>query len=393
MLAVDPDADEALAAGAVEDPVALGLAVLDERAEDEQPRALGQREDLVDDLLDRLALDRVAVGAVRDADPGEQQPQVVVDLGDRADRRARVARRALLVDRDGRRQAVDLVDVRLLHLAQELAGVGAQALDVAALALGVDRVEGEAGLAAARQAGDDDQPVTRERDVDVLEVVFARAAHDEPILGHGSSVPDRQRARRTGASLIRADRAVDDLSAGGPGAGPSASGCSGVTVRSQVGRSSQRACQPASSSCSSRIPGSQSATVFSSMPGSPGTPSRLSAGSSSAGRTVTLVTSIAGPGGDRAAAPRRPRARSAAPVSPRPFDGPRAARSAARPTVIDASSWRTRRRICWISSRSAAARSNSSCLAAAFISASIRATSASTLARSASLNSPVRSEA
>ena len=178
-LAVDPDADEALAAGAVEDPVALGLAVLDERPEDEQARPLGQRQDLVDDLLDRLALDRVAVRAVRDADPREQQPEVVVDLGDGADRRARVARRALLVDRDGRREAVDLVDVRLLHLAEELAGVGAQALDVAALALGVDRVEGEARLAAAGQAGDDDEAVARERDVDVLEVVFARAAHDE----------------------------------------------------------------------------------------------------------------------------------------------------------------------------------------------------------------------
>ena len=40
----------------------------------------------------------------------------------------------------------------------------------------------------------------------------------------------------------------------------------------------------------------------------------------------------------------------------------------------------------------AAARSNSSCFAAAFISASIRPTRASTLARSASLNSPPRSE-
>ena len=149
-LAVDADADEALPPRAVEDAVALGLAVLDERAEDEQAGALRQREHLVDDLLDGLALDRVAVRAVRDADPREQQPEVVVDLGDRPDRGARVARGALLVDRDGRRQAVDLVDVRLLHLAEELAGVGAQALDVAALALGVDRVEGEAGLAAAR---------------------------------------------------------------------------------------------------------------------------------------------------------------------------------------------------------------------------------------------------
>ena len=121
---------------------------------------------------------------------------MVVDLGDGADRRARVARRALLVDRDGRRQAVDLVDVRLLHLAEELAGVGAQALDVAALALGVDRVEGEARLAAPGQAGDDDQPVARERDVDVLEVVFARAAHDESILGHVTSVADAVETER-----------------------------------------------------------------------------------------------------------------------------------------------------------------------------------------------------
>ena len=66
MLAVDADADEALPPGGVEDPIALGLAVLDERAEDEQAGALGQGQDLVDDLLDALALDRVAVRAVRD---------------------------------------------------------------------------------------------------------------------------------------------------------------------------------------------------------------------------------------------------------------------------------------------------------------------------------------
>ena len=131
-----------------------------------------------------LALDLVAVGAMRVAGPGEQQPEVVVDLGDRADGRARVPAGALLVDRDGRAQPVDLVDVRLLHLAEELARVGAQALDVAPLAFGVDRVEGEAALAAAGQPGDDDQPVARERDVDVLEVVLARSANNDPILGH-----------------------------------------------------------------------------------------------------------------------------------------------------------------------------------------------------------------
>jgi hypothetical protein len=82
----------------------------------------------------------------------------------------------LLLDGDGRRQAVDLVDVRLLHHLEELAGIGRQALDVAALALGIDRVEGERGLARAGQAGHHDQAVARQVEVDVLQIVLARAA-------------------------------------------------------------------------------------------------------------------------------------------------------------------------------------------------------------------------
>ena len=46
------------------------------------------------------------------------------------------------------------VDVRLAHQFQELPRIGRQALDVAALALGVDRVERQRGLAGPGQAGD-----------------------------------------------------------------------------------------------------------------------------------------------------------------------------------------------------------------------------------------------
>jgi hypothetical protein len=101
---------------------------------------------------------------------------VVVDLGDGADRRARIARRGLLLDRDGRRQPLDRLDVGLLHLVEELASVGRERLDVAALALGVERVEGERGLAAAGQAGDHDEPVARDVHVHVAQVVDTRAA-------------------------------------------------------------------------------------------------------------------------------------------------------------------------------------------------------------------------
>ena len=102
-----------------------------------------------------------------------------MDFGHRADGRARVLRGRLLLDGDRRRQAVDLVDVRLLHHLQELARVSRQRLDVAALALGVDRVEGERRFARARQAGEDHQLVARNRQVDVLEIVLARPVHGD----------------------------------------------------------------------------------------------------------------------------------------------------------------------------------------------------------------------
>ncbi len=187
-LAVDLDAGEAVGAQLLEQLAVLALAAAHDRGDDAEARALVEFADLIDDLLHALPEDGPpAVGAVRVPDAGVQQAQVVVDLGDRADGGARVAGGRLLVDRDGRRQALDGVDVRLVHLAEELAGVGGEALDVAALALGVDGVEGERGLARAREAGDDDEAVARQPQGDVLEVVLAGAVDDE-VAGHWLSV-------------------------------------------------------------------------------------------------------------------------------------------------------------------------------------------------------------
>ena len=185
LLAVDLHAREPFCAELLEDVLVLALAVADDRRVDRELRSRGELQDLVDDRLLALAGDRAAADrAVRLADARVEQAQVVVDLGDGADRRARVAAGGLLVDRDRRGEAVDRVDVRLLHHLQELPGVGAQALDVAPLALGVDRVEGEARLAGAAQAGDADQRMARQTDIDVLEVVLSRAVNDQLFLGH-----------------------------------------------------------------------------------------------------------------------------------------------------------------------------------------------------------------
>ena len=151
---------------------------------DQQPRARRQLAEPLGHDFGRLADHLLAaLAAERPADAREQQPHVVVDLGRRADRRARIADAVLLADGDGRADALDAIDVGLLHPLEELPGVGRQRLDVAPLPFGVDRVEGERRLSRSADAGDDDQLAGGQRDVDVLEVVRARAAHDERASG------------------------------------------------------------------------------------------------------------------------------------------------------------------------------------------------------------------
>jgi hypothetical protein len=223
--AVDHGAHEALAAHVLEELAELALAPLHERRAHLDPRALGPREHRLGDLRRTLALHRAAaVRAVRRAGARPQEAQVVVDLGDRADRRARVVAGVLLLDRDGRREPLDDVDVGLLHQAEELARVRAQRLDVPALPLGVDRVEGERRLPTPRQPGDDRELVARDGDVDVLEVVLTGAANDERVFGHwaggdgggkggtreSSPGPGRETSQRVGKS--------SGAGAGAPGA-------------------------------------------------------------------------------------------------------------------------------------------------------------------------------
>ncbi len=184
-LAVDPGPAEALGLQLPEQLDVLTLAAADHRRQHLEPGALVVGHDPVDDLLRGLALDRGAADrAVRTAGAGVEQAKVVVDLGDRADGRARVLRGRLLVDRHRGREPLDEVDVGLVHLAEELARVGRQRLDVATLALGEDRVERERGLAGPGQPREHDERVAGKVERDVLEVVLARTPDDQ-LVGHG----------------------------------------------------------------------------------------------------------------------------------------------------------------------------------------------------------------
>ena len=152
--AVDAGA-EALLVELVEQVFELALAAANDGGHDGDALALAQLKNALDDLLGGLAGDgAAAVGAVRRADGGIEQAQVVVDLGDGADGGARAAAGGFLLDGDGGTQTLNGVDIGALNLIEELAGVGGEGFDIAALAFGVDGVEGERTLAGAGKAGD-----------------------------------------------------------------------------------------------------------------------------------------------------------------------------------------------------------------------------------------------
>ena len=100
------------------------FAAAHDRGEEHDARPLRHPGHRIDDLLGGLLVDFPAADrAVRLADAGEEQPQVVVDLGHRADRGAWVVRDAALVDRDGRGKPIDVIHIGFIELAQELACV------------------------------------------------------------------------------------------------------------------------------------------------------------------------------------------------------------------------------------------------------------------------------
>ena len=110
-----------------------------------------------------------------------QQTQIIVNLRRGGDGRARVHAGTALLDGDGRRKALDVIHVRLLHLVEELPRVSGEDLDVFALALGVNRVKRERRLARPAQAGDDDQLVARDFEREIFEIMLPRAADADEI--------------------------------------------------------------------------------------------------------------------------------------------------------------------------------------------------------------------
>ena len=158
----------------------------EERGADHIGRALAEGLDKVNHVLRRLTLHLLSAnGAEGVAHSGEEHPQVVVDLRRRADGGAGGPIGDPLLDCDGRRDAEDIVHLRLGHLGDKLSGVDTQALDVAPLPLSIEGVEGERTLSRATQTGEYGVVVSRDREGDILQIIDPDAVRHDILLGVG----------------------------------------------------------------------------------------------------------------------------------------------------------------------------------------------------------------
>jgi len=205
--AVDPDPGEAGFLPFEQFLAIFALASAHHGGEQEEAGLFRQGHHPVDHLRHGLRGDRQAGGGrIGNAGARPEQAHIVVNLGHGGDGRARIARSGLLLDRDRRRQALDMLDIGLLHHLEKLARIGGQALDIASLPLGIDGVEGETGLAGAGQAGDHDQLLARKLDIDALEIMLAGTFYFNVGQTHARALPKMpgrvQRVKRTGWSAL-----------------------------------------------------------------------------------------------------------------------------------------------------------------------------------------------
>ena len=88
-----------------------------------------------------------AVGTGEFSEAGKEEFEVVGNLGNRADGATGGANGVALAEGDGGGNPLDAVDAGAVHAFEKLASVGAEGFGVAALAFGVESVEGKGGFA------------------------------------------------------------------------------------------------------------------------------------------------------------------------------------------------------------------------------------------------------
>ena len=170
----------------------------DDRGQELKLTPFRQQTDSIDHLLHGLRRDFLAaLKAGGASDPGKEETEIVVNFRYGADRGPGIVAGALLLDGNGGREPFDRIDVGLAHLFEELTGIGRERFDVPPLPLGIDRIEGQRRLARPAQPCDHDEPIARDRHIDVLEIVLPRPFDDDRVMHQGRDYRHADRAALT----------------------------------------------------------------------------------------------------------------------------------------------------------------------------------------------------
>ena len=104
--------------------------------------------DGVCNLIDRTNPDRlIALRAIRLAQTGEEDPEIVVDLCHGAHRGTRASARRFLLNTYRWRKARDLIHLGLRQRGQKLAGIARKTLDITSLPFSIKRINRQRALA------------------------------------------------------------------------------------------------------------------------------------------------------------------------------------------------------------------------------------------------------
>ena len=137
-------------------------------------------------------------------DTGKEKFQIVVYLGCCTHRRAGITRDNLLLNGDSGSNALNKVNIGLLHTPQELTRIGREALNIATLTLCKYCIKGECRLTRTRQTRNHDKLRVRNLNIHTLKVMHPRPLYFDFVLHRHISLRLTSYLNRSTLDLLQA---------------------------------------------------------------------------------------------------------------------------------------------------------------------------------------------
>ena len=154
------------------------FAAPDQRShEPQRPLGEGPANECGDRSRRLLRHGHLAVRAILHPHLGIEQAQKVIDFRHRSHGAFAAPAGNTLLNRHGGGQSADVIHLRLFHLLDKLTRVGGHAIQKSALPLRKDNIKSQSRLPRTRKASHHDKLIPRNRDREILQIVFPRPSN------------------------------------------------------------------------------------------------------------------------------------------------------------------------------------------------------------------------